>query len=116
MLYYNDCRMSASVQHVRVERTKDGYKFGQIAFNSVKEIKKHFEIEKPVIGGDSGVCVCVCVRACVRVCVCVVCVYVCVCMCVCMYVCMYVCVYVHICISCLNVLELTRTSRADGKV
>ena len=67
--------MSASVQHVRVERTKDGYKFGQVAFDSVKEMKKHFEIEKPVIGGDSGV-LCVC-------CVCVVCVCVCVCARVC---------------------------------
>jgi len=47
--------MSASVQHVRVECTKDGYKFGQVTFNSVREMKKHFEVEKPIIGGDSGV-------------------------------------------------------------
>ena len=65
-------RMSASVQHVRMERTKDGYKFGQVSFDSVKEVKKHFEIEKPVIGGDSGLCVCdVCKCMCVCVCVCV---------------------------------------------
>ena len=72
--------MSASVQHVRVEQTKDGYKFGQIAFDSVKEMKKHFEIEKPVIGGDSGVCVCACVCVCVYV-------RVCVCACLCLSVC-----------------------------
>ena len=83
--------MSASVQHVRVDHIKDGYKFGQVLFNSVKEMKKHFEIEKPVIGGDSGVCVCVCMCVCVCVCVSVcMCVYVSVCMCVCVCVCVSV--------------------------
>jgi len=46
--------MSASVQHAHLHCTKDGYKFGQVAFNSVKELKRHFEVEKPVIGGESG--------------------------------------------------------------
>lgn len=55
--YALSVKMSASVQHIRVERTKDGYKFGQYAFKSVKEMKKHFEVEKPVIGGDSGITV-----------------------------------------------------------
>jgi len=47
--------MSASVQHVHLHCNKDGYKFGQVAFNSIEELKRHFEVEKPVIGGESGV-------------------------------------------------------------
>ena len=83
--------MSASVQHVRVERTKDGYKFGQVSFDSIKEMKKHFEIEKPVIGGDSGLCMCMCVCVCVCLSLSLCdactnvsrCLYACVCMCMC---------------------------------
>ena len=86
--------MSASVQHVRVERTKDGYKFGQVSFDSIKEMKKHFEIEKPVIGGDSGLCVCV--RVCVSLCDACTnvsrCLHACVCMCMCECTCVLLCI------------------------
>jgi len=47
--------MSASVQHAHLHQTKDGYMFGQISFGSVKDLKRHFEVEKPVIGGESGI-------------------------------------------------------------
>ncbi|XP_065910163.1 dual adapter for phosphotyrosine and 3-phosphotyrosine and 3-phosphoinositide-like [Dysidea avara] len=55
--YALSVKMSASVQHVHLHHTKDGYKFGQSAFNSVKELRRHFEVEKPVIGGESGITV-----------------------------------------------------------
>ena len=86
-------RMSASVQHVRVERTKDGYKFGQVSFDSIKEMKKHFEIEKPVIGGDSGLCmfVCVCVSLCDTCTNVSRCLHACVCMCMCECTCVLLC-------------------------
>ena len=52
-----------------------GYRFGHSNFETVNNFKKHFEQEKPNVGGDSGkyihtgrvcVCVCACVRACVE--------------------------------------------------
>ena len=56
--YSISIKLSSSVQHVRVTLTTDGgYRFGNSTFHSVESFKKHFEVEKPVIGSDSGVTV-----------------------------------------------------------
>lgn len=56
--YSISIKLSSSVQHVRVTLTTDGgYKFGNSTFHSVESFRKHFEVEKPVIGSDSGVTV-----------------------------------------------------------
>ena len=48
-------RFSQSVQHMKVLLQPDGrYRFGQSLFSTVEAFKKHFEIEKPVIGGETG--------------------------------------------------------------
>lgn len=56
--YAISIKLSSSVQHVRVTLTTDGgYRFGNSTFHSVESFRKHFEVEKPVIGGDSGITV-----------------------------------------------------------
>ena len=56
--YVLSVKLSSSVQHIKVTRTlSNGYRFGNSSFATVESIRKHFEIEKPVIGGDSGVTV-----------------------------------------------------------
>ncbi len=58
--YVLSVKLSSSVQHIRVLRThKDsgGYRFGNSTFKDVEGFRKHIEIEKPIIGGDSGVTV-----------------------------------------------------------
>lgn len=56
--YVVSIKMSSSVQHVKVEVTAGGsYRFGNSTFSSVDSFRRHFEVEKPVIGGDSGVMV-----------------------------------------------------------
>ena len=51
-------KLSSSVQHIRLTSTRDGkYKFGNSSFESIENVRKHFEFEMPVIGGDSGVTV-----------------------------------------------------------
>ena len=51
-------KLTSSVQHIRIQRTDlKGYKFGNITFDSVESFRRHFELEKPVIGSDSGITV-----------------------------------------------------------
>ena len=50
-------KLSSSVQHIKVEKMDSGYKFGNIVFEDIQSFKKHFEVEKPVIGSDSGITV-----------------------------------------------------------
>ena len=52
-------KLSSSVQHIRLSSIRDGevYRFGNSSFDSIEDLRKHFEIEMPVIGGDSGVTV-----------------------------------------------------------
>jgi len=56
--YAISVKLSSSVQHVRVTLAPGGgYQFGNSTFQSVESFRRHFELEKPVIGGDSGVTV-----------------------------------------------------------
>lgn len=57
--YVLSVKLSSSVQHIKVLKVGPGgcYKFGNITFESVESFRKHFELEKPVIGGDSGITV-----------------------------------------------------------
>lgn len=57
--YVLSVKLSSSVQHIRIPRSGDGngYKFGNITFQTIESFKKHFEVQKPVIGGDSGITV-----------------------------------------------------------
>ena len=51
-------KLSSSVQHIRVDKVENtGYKFGNIVFENIESFKRHFEVERPVIGGDSGITV-----------------------------------------------------------
>ena len=54
-------KLSSSVQHIRLNliRSRDGevFRFGNSSFDSIEALRKHFEMEMPVIGGDSGVTV-----------------------------------------------------------
>ena len=51
-------KLSSSVQHVKVmQALSGGYKFGNCSFGSVESFRRHCEVEKPVIGGDSGITV-----------------------------------------------------------
>lgn len=54
--YVLSVKLSSSVQHVRVPIGPSGkYHFGNSSFEDVRSFKRHFEQEKPVIGGDSGI-------------------------------------------------------------
>ena len=57
--YALSIKLSSSVQHVKVTKTLSGagYKFGNCTFHSLESFKRHCELEKPVIGGDSGITV-----------------------------------------------------------
>ncbi len=57
--YVLSVKLSYSVQHIRVTKAPDGhcYRFGNSTFKDVDKFRKHVEIEKPIIGGDSGVTV-----------------------------------------------------------
>ena len=56
--YVLSIKLSSSVQHVKVSKAEgEGYRFGNSTFKTVDGFRKHIEIEKPVIGGDSGVTV-----------------------------------------------------------
>lgn len=55
--YVLSVKLSSSVQHIKVIASESGYRFGNSTFQSVNSFRKHFELEKPVIGGDSGVTV-----------------------------------------------------------
>ena len=56
--YVVSIKLSCSVQHIKVAITPDGkYRFGNSSFGTVQSLRRHFELEKPVIGGDSGVTV-----------------------------------------------------------
>ncbi len=52
-------KLSCSVQHIKVMIIPGGhgYRFGNSTFKDVNGLRKHIELEKPVIGGDSGVTV-----------------------------------------------------------
>ncbi len=52
-------KLSCSVQHIKVMIIPGGhgYRFGNSTFKNVDGLRKHVELEKPVIGGDSGVTV-----------------------------------------------------------
>jgi dual adaptor for phosphotyrosine/3-phosphotyrosine/3-phosphoinositide len=54
--YVLSVKLSSSVQHVRVTIGPGGkYHFGNSSFDNVRGLKRHFEVEKPVIGGDSNI-------------------------------------------------------------
>ncbi|CAI8038949.1 Dual adapter for phosphotyrosine and 3-phosphotyrosine and 3-phosphoinositide [Geodia barretti] len=54
--YVLSVKLSSSVQHVRITIGPGGrYHFGNSSFESVRGLKRHFELEKPVIGGDSNI-------------------------------------------------------------
>ena len=54
--YVLSVKLSSSVQHVRVTIGPRGkYLFGNSSFENVRSLKRHFEMEKPVIGGDSNI-------------------------------------------------------------
>lgn len=58
--YVLSVKLSSSVQHVKIPRASHesaGYKFGNITFETIESFKRHFELEKPVIGSDSGITV-----------------------------------------------------------
>lgn len=55
--YVLSVKLSSSVQHIKVLKRADGYKFGNSTFQTVESFQRHFEVEKPVIGGDSGITV-----------------------------------------------------------
>lgn len=55
--YVLSVKLSFSVQHIKVPKTGSGFKFGNSTFRTVESFKRHFEVEKPVIGGDSGITV-----------------------------------------------------------
>lgn len=55
--YVLSVKLSSSVQHIKVPLLEGSYKFGNSSFRSVEGLKRHFEVERPVIGGDSGVTV-----------------------------------------------------------
>ena len=54
--YVLSVKLSSSVQHIRL-RVGPGskYQFGNSSFDDVRSLRRHFELEKPVIGGDSGI-------------------------------------------------------------
>ena len=54
--YVLSIKLSSSVQHVRVTIGAGGkYHFGNSSFANVRSFKRHFEMEKPVIGSDSNI-------------------------------------------------------------
>lgn len=54
--YVLSVKLSSSVLHCRVTIGPGGkYHFGNSSFESARSLKRHFEMEKPVIGGDSGI-------------------------------------------------------------
>lgn len=56
--YVLSIKLSSSVQHVKVARgLSGGYKFGNCTFQNLESFRRHCEVEKPVIGGDSGITV-----------------------------------------------------------
>lgn len=56
--YVLSIKLSSSVQHVKVSKMlDDGYRFGNSTFKSAEKFRKHVEVERPIIGGDSGVTV-----------------------------------------------------------
>ena len=55
--YVLSVKLSSSVQHVKIVTSEAGYRFGNSTFQNVESFRKHFELERPVIGGDSGVTV-----------------------------------------------------------
>ena len=56
--YVLSIKLSSSVQHVKVSRNlSGGYKFGNCSFQNLESFRRHCEVEKPVIGGDSGITV-----------------------------------------------------------
>ena len=56
--YVLSVKLSSSVQHVKVTQAlSGGYKFGNCSFHNLESFRRHCEVEKPVIGGDSGITV-----------------------------------------------------------
>lgn len=54
--YVLSIKLSSSVLHCRVTIGPSGkYCFGNSSFDNVRSFRRHFEMEKPVIGGDSGI-------------------------------------------------------------
>ena len=51
-------KLFSSVRHIKVITLKEGeqdvYKFGNYTFPDVEKFRRHIELEKPVIGDDSG--------------------------------------------------------------
>ena len=58
MCYVLSVKLSSSVQHIKITRTEGrGFKFGNSTFQTLEAFRRHFEKEKPIIGGDSGITV-----------------------------------------------------------
>lgn len=55
--YVLSVKLSSSVQHIKVPSSGNCFRFGNSSFENVESFRKHFEVEKPVIGGDSGITV-----------------------------------------------------------
>ena len=56
--YVLSVKLSSSVQHIKVIKAlSGGYKFGNCSFQNLESFRRHCEVEKPVIGGDSGITV-----------------------------------------------------------
>uniref|UniRef100_A0A1X7SVP6 SH2 domain-containing protein n=1 Tax=Amphimedon queenslandica TaxID=400682 RepID=A0A1X7SVP6_AMPQE len=56
--YTLSVKFSQSVQHMKVKRLPDSrYQFGRSFFENVNALKKHFELERPIVGGESGITV-----------------------------------------------------------
>lgn len=55
--YVLSAKLSSSVQHIKVSNSMGKLIFGNSTFDSIDSFKKHFEKERPIIGGDSGVTV-----------------------------------------------------------
>jgi dual adaptor for phosphotyrosine/3-phosphotyrosine/3-phosphoinositide len=54
--YSLSVKLSNSVQHMKVDQLVDGrFKFGLSYFADINSLKRHFEHEKPVVGGESGI-------------------------------------------------------------
>lgn len=55
--YVLSVKLSSSVQHIKVINTNESLVFGNSTFENMESFRRHFEQERPVIGGDSGITV-----------------------------------------------------------
>ena len=54
-LSFSSCRSQRSVVHFKLVRLPNGsYEFGNHCFPSIDQLRHHFEMEQPSVGGDLG--------------------------------------------------------------